>query len=50
MSLENGDDIKTIQETLGHYSAAFTMDTYSHVTNLMQRRSADRMQNYITSI
>ena len=50
LSLENGDDIKTVQETLGHHSAAFTMDTYMHVTSLMQKRSADRMQQYISSI
>ena len=50
LSLENGDDIKTVQETLGHHSAAFTMDTYMHTTNLMQKKSADRMQEYISSI
>ena len=49
VSLENGDDIKVIQETLGHHSAAFTLDTYSHVTKLMQKRSADKMQSYIES-
>ncbi|MEG2650815.1 MAG: site-specific integrase, partial [Eubacterium sp.] len=30
-SIQAGDDIKTVQENLGHHSAAFTMDTYAHV-------------------
>lgn len=46
-SLQNGDDIKTVQENLGHYSAAFTLDVYGHVTEKMRLASADRMQRYI---
>jgi integrase len=50
MSLANGDDAKTLQDALGHYSAAFTLDVYGHVTQKMKRDSADRMQDFITSL
>jgi len=28
---------------LGHYSAGFTLDTYTHVTTQMQKLAADKM-------
>ncbi len=40
LSLQNGDDIKTVQTNLGHASAAFTLDVYVHVSDRMQRASA----------
>lgn len=46
-SLQNGDDVKTVQENLGHYSAAFTLDVYGHVTDRMKTESANRMEEYI---
>lgn len=49
-SLRAGDDIKTVQGNLGHHSAAFTMDTYAHVTAQMKKESADRMQAHIQAI
>jgi len=49
--LENGVDIKTIQETLGHHSAAaFTMDAYSNVTSKMKREAADKVGNLLASL
>ena len=39
-----GIPIKTVSETLGHYSTAFTMDVYGHTTEQMQRDAADRLQ------
>ncbi len=50
ISLENGDDIKTVSENLGHATVAFTLDVYGHVTEKMKKQSADRMQEYINSI
>ena len=50
LMLQNGDDIKTVQESLGHGSAGFTLDVYGHVTDKMKRDSADRMEAYIQSI
>lgn len=49
-SLQNGDDIKTAQENLGHHTAAFPLDVYGHVTKKMRRDSANRMQHFITSV
>ena len=46
-SLRAGDDIKTLQENMGHYSAAFTLDRYGHVTETMRRESSNRMQAFI---
>jgi integrase len=49
-SLRSGDDVKTVQENLGHATAAFTLDQYAFVTEKMKRESAQRMENYIASI
>lgn len=49
-SIHSGDDIKTVQENLGHHTAAFTLDQYGHVTETMRRDSADRMQAFIKAI
>ena len=46
-SIMAGDDIKTLQENMGHYSAAFTLDRYGHVTETMRRESSNRMQAFI---
>lgn len=50
LSLQAGDDVKTVQDNLGHYSAAFTLDTYGHVTDGMKRASAQRMDALIQSL
>lgn len=49
-SLRAGDDIKTVQENLGHATAAFTLSTYAHATPNMKRESANRMGQYIQSL
>ena len=49
-AIRSGDDIKTVQGTLGHATASFTLDKYGHVTDQMKRASADRMQKYIDKI
>lgn len=49
-SIRAGDDIKTVQENLGHATAAFTLDVYGHVTEKMKKESADRMQLFIQSV
>lgn len=50
LSIENGDDLKTVSENLGHATVAFTADVYQHVTDRMKANSADRMQEYIQKI
>lgn len=47
LSLQNGDDVKTVQGNLGHATAAFTLDVYGHVSERMKDDSASRMQKYI---
>ena len=49
-SLRAGDDIKTVQENLGHYTAAFTLDQYGHVTGQMREASSARMQAFIDAL
>ena len=49
-SLENGDDIKTVQTNLGHFAPAFTLKTYAHVSNQMQQSSAARMEELIAGL
>ncbi len=45
-SFRAGDDAKTVQQNAGHYSAAFTLDRYAHVTATMRKESAERMQKF----
>ena len=40
MAIENGMDVKTLSATIGHVSAATTLDIYSHVTDTMQLQAA----------
>ena len=49
-SIRSGDDIKTVQENLGHATAAFTLDVYGHVTERMKKESADRMEQFIKAV
>ncbi len=47
LSLQNGDDVKTVQSNLGHATAAFTLDIYGHVSERMKEDSAARMEQYM---
>lgn len=49
-AIRSGDDIKTVQENLGHATAAFTLDTYGHVTKQMKQESANRMEQFIKAV
>jgi len=49
-ALKSGDNVKSVQENLGHHSAAFTLDVYGHVTDEMKRDSATRMNNFFKSV
>ena len=42
--------MKTLQENMGHFTAAFTLDRYAHVTETMKRESANRMQAFIEAL
>ena len=47
LAIQQGVDAKTVSTILGHYSAGFTLDTYTHVTNEMQREAAQRMGSFM---
>jgi integrase len=49
-ALQAVDDVKTVQENLGHHTAAFTLDVYGHVTEQMKKESAKRMDSFISGI
>lgn len=49
-AIKSGDDIKTVQENLGHATASFTLDIYGHVTDQMKQDSAARMERFIHAV
>lgn len=49
-SIQAGDDPKTVQENMGHHTAAFTLNIYGHVNETMKRDSAARLDKFIESI
>ena len=49
-ALQEGDDVKTVQQNLGHATASFTLDVYGHVSEKMKQESANRMQKYYENI
>lgn len=49
LAVQSGADVKTIASMLGHCSAAFTLDTYTHVTDSMQRRAADKISVFLNA-
>jgi len=49
-SLQAGDDFKTVSESLGHATAAFTLDVYGHVSDEMRKQHAARQQEYIKTL
>ena len=50
MALQNGVDIKTVSGMLGHYSAGFTLDTYTHVTSDMQKTASGIVGGFMEDI
>ena len=47
MAVQSGVDIKTLSSMLGHYSTGFTLDTYTHVTDRMQKSAADKVGGFM---
>jgi integrase len=50
ISLENGDDIKTLQQNMGHADIGTTLNTYGHVSERMKEESAARMDARIETL
>lgn len=47
MAIRSGVDPKTVSSVLGHYSADFTLDVYTHVTGDMQKMAAEKVGGFI---
>lgn len=50
LALDNGDDIKTIQNNLGHSTPELTLRIYAHSTDEMKANSAKRMDERIKTL
>jgi integrase len=44
---ESGEDLKTVQEVLGHSSIKTTSDTYTHVGSQQLREATERLDRYL---
>ena len=49
-ALQAGDNPKLVSEQLGHYSAAFTLDTYAAVSQTMRKESQERMEAFYRDV
>ena len=47
LNIQEGIDLKTIQENIGHHSVAFTMDIYGAVTKKMKKSASDKFGKLI---
>lgn len=50
MALENGIDVKTLADILGHNTVETALDTYTHITSEMQSQSAITIDRKIAGI
>ena len=48
LSLKSGVDVKTLSGALGHYSAGFTLNTYTHATAQMKQDAANTIGGVIS--
>lgn len=48
--LDAGEDFKTLQENLGHASAAFTLNQYAHVSKRMMLQTSQKMNDYFEKL
>ena len=45
-----GSDIKSVQDLMGHATAAFTLDRYAHTSQRMKQDTANRLQAYYEAL
>ena len=50
LALQNGVDVKTVSNMLGHYDAGFTLRTYTHATRQMQEQAAEKMGSFMAKV
>jgi len=48
--LDAGEDLKSLQENLGHATAAFTLSQYAHVSQKMRLQSSKKMNDYFSKL
>ncbi len=49
LTIQAGDDVKTLQTNMGHSSAAFTLNVYGHCMTTMQKESSRRMDEFVVN-
>ena len=47
-ALEHGMDVKTLSTVIGHVSSATTLNVYTHITDEMRQKAADKIDRAIT--
>lgn len=47
LAIANGFDVKTLASMLGHHSAGFTLDTYTHATMKIQIEASDKLGGFM---
>ncbi len=50
IAVASGADIKSVQDLLGHATASFTLNVYTHTSDQMKRDTAARMQSYYDNL
>lgn len=50
VAISSGADVKSVQGLLGHATASFTLNVYTHVSDKMKADTAARMQSYYDSM
>ena len=50
LAIQQGVDVKTVSSILGHYSAGFALDTYTHATRQMQDQAAETMGSFMAQM
>ena len=50
IAIASGADVKSVQDLLGHATASFTLNVYTHTSDQMKKDTAARMQNYYDNL
>ena len=50
VAIASGADVKSVQDLLGHATASFTLNVYTHTSDQMRRGGAARMQSYYDNL
>jgi len=50
VAIASGADIKSVQDLMGHATAAFTLNVYAHTSDQMRKDTAARVQEYYDNL